>query len=320
MKMRVLITGAGLIGCHTARELATQGHSVWLYDLSPNPKYVEAIAGKKAVKVIQGDLLDLPAMLRAMKDSKPSVVVHTAGFIGSQVSNPAYRGIMTNVLGSTNVFEACQLSGIKRAVHVSTFGVYDWENIRRGPVKENFPRWGRSFYHATKVANELLLGAYEGFYGFETVIIRPASVYGPGHYRGGSGGGKNMNELMRECLLGGSITLYEKRIGNNDFVYAKDVGRGVALACTVKRAAGKAFNIGTGEVHGPGDFLRVLRRLFPKREIKLVKGSAGGREGNRRIRIDLSQSKRVLGYVPRYPLEKGLKDYLDRSRQFGFWA
>ena len=66
------------------------------------------------------------------------------------------------------------------------------------------------------------------------MVIRPASVYGPGHYRGGSGGGKNMAELARQCLGNGPIEIYEKRVGSNDFVYAKDVGRGVAQACTAK--------------------------------------------------------------------------------------
>src|SRR3990172_1603305 len=290
--MKILITGTGLVGCHSASELISQGHSVWLLDASPNPKYIEAIAGKKRIKVLRGDLRDLPTLLRALKETKPPVVVHTAGFIG----------------------------GVKRVVHVSTFGVYDWENIRRGPVKENFPLGGHTFYHATKIANELLLDAYARYYGFETVVIRPAGAYGPGHYRGGSTGGMNMNELVRACLNGGPIVIHEQRIGKNDFVHAKDVARGIALACTVKGAAGKTFNIGTGEVYGPEDFQRVLKRLFPKREITIVRGSAGDRAGLSRVRLDLSQSKRVLGYLPHFPLEKGFRDYIDRSRQMGFWA
>ncbi|MBI4527789.1 MAG: NAD(P)-dependent oxidoreductase [Deltaproteobacteria bacterium] len=318
--MRVFITGAGLIGSHSAKELTEKGHRVWFYDLSPNVKYIEAVAGKKNIHVLQGDLLDLPALLRGMKEARPDVVVHTAGFIGSQVSNPPYRGVRTNILGSTNVFEACQLSRVGRIVHISTFGVYDWENIRRGPVSESFPRGGRTFYGATKVANELLLGAYESFYDLETVVIRPASAYGPGHYRGGSGGGKNMSDLARACLSDGPITLYEKRIGSNDFVYAGDVGRGVALACVKEKAAGKAFNIGSGEIYGPEDFKRVLLKILPGREITVAKDDAAGRAGNERLRLDLSQSSRVLGYAPKYPLEKGLRDYLDHCRRFGFWA
>jgi UDP-glucose 4-epimerase len=254
--MKIFITGAGLIGCHSANELVQRGHNVTLFDINPNQIYMDAIAGKKRVRVQRGDLLNLPALLRAMKTVNPAVVVHSAGFIGSQVANPPYRGIRTNILGSVNTFEAAQLTGVKRIVHVSTFGVYDWDHIKKGPVTEDFPRWATQFYQATKVANELLLGAYKIYYGLETVVIRPASVYGPGHYRGGSGGGKNMAELARSCLGNGAIELHEKRIGSNDFVYAKDVGRGIALACVAKGAAGKTFNIGTGETYTPKIFAK----------------------------------------------------------------
>lgn len=318
--MKILITGAGLIGCHSAAELAQRGHNVTLYDVNPNANYIAAIVGSKRVSVIRGDLLDLPALLRAMKTVKPAVVVHSAGFIGSQVGNPPYRGIQTNILGSTNTFEACQIFGVKRIVHVSTFGVYDWDNIKRGPVTEDFPRWGTQFYHATKIANELLLGAYNNYYGLEAVVIRPASVYGPGHYRGGSGGGKNMAELARICLGNGPIEIYENRVGSNDFVYVKDVGRAIALASAAKGVAGKAFNIGTGEIYTPEDFRRVLAKLCPHREIKMIKGKGDDRGGNERINISLAQSKRVLGFAPKYKLEAGFKDYLDVSRRHGFWS
>ena len=92
----------------------------------------------------------------------------------------------------------------------------------------------------------------------ETVVIRPASVYGPGHYRGGSGGGKNMAELARVCLGNGPIELHEKRIGSNDFVYAKDVGRGIALACEAKGRGGQ--DVSTSAPARP-----TRRKIFAKR-------------------------------------------------------
>lgn len=315
--MKVFITGAGMLGCHTARELVQAGHSVHICDLNPNPDYVAAIAGKQRVKTARGDLLDLPNLLRALKEAKPDIVVHTAGLIGGAVENPPYRGFRTNTVGSVNVFEACQLSGIKRLVHVSTFGVYDWANIKRGPVTEAAPRWGNRFYPATKVANELMLDAYEKYYQMECVRIRPTGVYGPGHYRGGSGGGISMNELIRTCLGDGPIRLDDKHVGPNDFVYAADVGRGIALACTAKGAAGKAFNVGTGVVYGPQDFLRALRKLLPGRDIALARGAG---KGQARPRVDMSQAKKILKYTPRYPLEKGLEHYLAVAKKHGFWG
>ncbi|HWH76876.1 MAG TPA: hypothetical protein VNT76_05870, partial [Candidatus Binatus sp.] len=114
--------------------------------------------------------------------------------------------------------------------------------------------------------------------------------------------------------------IHEKRVGSNDFVYAKDAGRGIALACLAKDAAGKAFNLGTRGIYTPQDFRRVLTKLCPNREIKLIKGEAGGRGGNERIKISLAAAKRILGYTPKYKLAGGLKDYLEVSRKHGFWS
>ena len=314
--MRVFITGAGMLGCNTARELTDAGHSVHIYDVNPDAAYIAAIAGKRRITAVRGDLLDMPNLLRALSKAKPDVLVHTAGLIGGQVESPPYRGFRTNTVGSVNVFEACQISGIKRLVHVSTFGVYDWAHIRKGPVKEDAPRWGNRFYPATKVANEVFLDAYENYYGMECVRIRPSGVYGPGHYRGGSGGGIAMNDLVRECLGDGPIRLEARHVGPNDFVYAADVGRGIALACTAKGAGGKSFNIAVGQNYGPQDFVRALRKLLPGRAVELA---ADAGKGKGRPRVDVSAARRVLGYKPRYTLEKGLADYMEVVRKHGFW-
>lgn len=314
--MKIFITGAGMLGCHTAKELTQAGHSVHIYDLSPDPAYVAAIAGKQRVTTLRGDLLDLPNLIRALARIRPDVLVHTAGLIGGHVENPPYRGFRTNTVGSVNVFEACQISRVKRLVHVSTFGVYDWANIRKGPIKENAPRWGNRFYPATKVANEVLLDAYENYYDMECVRIRPSGVYGPGHYRGGSGGGIAMNDLVHACLGEGPIRLEARHVGPNDFVYAADVGRGIALACSAKNAPGKSFNIAVGKNYGPQDFLQALQQLMPDRTVTLARG-AGKVKG--RPRVDVSAAQRILGYKPQYSLEKGLADYIGVVQRHGFW-
>lgn len=82
--MKIFITGAGMLGCHAARELTQAGHSVHLYDLNPDPAYVATMAGKRRVTTLRGDLLDLPNLLQALNRAGPDVVVHTAGLIGAR--------------------------------------------------------------------------------------------------------------------------------------------------------------------------------------------------------------------------------------------
>lgn len=41
--MRVLITGAGMVGCYTAHELVKRGDQVTLFDIAPRDEYIRAI-------------------------------------------------------------------------------------------------------------------------------------------------------------------------------------------------------------------------------------------------------------------------------------
>lgn len=41
--MLVLITGAGLIGCYTAKDLMKRGHDVTFFDLQPNQPYLQKV-------------------------------------------------------------------------------------------------------------------------------------------------------------------------------------------------------------------------------------------------------------------------------------
>ena len=44
--MNILITGAGLIGSHCARQAVDAGNQVVLFDLSPNRDYLQKVVGK----------------------------------------------------------------------------------------------------------------------------------------------------------------------------------------------------------------------------------------------------------------------------------
>jgi len=58
--MKVLITGAGMIGCHTAKELTERGDEVTLFDLLPQEAYIRRIVASD-VQVLRGDVAELPA-------------------------------------------------------------------------------------------------------------------------------------------------------------------------------------------------------------------------------------------------------------------
>ena len=307
--MTVLITGAGLIGCHFARRAADGGSKVVLYDLSPNRDYIQKIVGKDKVEIVAADMRDLPALINALKEFKIDTLVHTAGLIGKRVAENSYTGSTNNIVGTINVLEAARLHGIRRVVYVSTFGAYDRSKIKEGPIREDHPIGGHNLYTTTKVCSEHLVHAYAHLYNLDTVIIRPAGVFGRGHYVGGSTVGMIMRDLALNVMKGDPITLDGKIYFANEYVYAKDVALALDLACKVKEPKQRIYNAGSGVVAGAADLARIARELAPKLEIKVV--GDGSEDASKQFPLDLSRSQAELGYSPQFPLKKALQDYME---------
>ena len=307
--MNILITGAGLIGAHAARHAVDAGNKVVLYDLSPNRSYIHEIVGKDRVDVVAADIRDLPALLSALERFAVDTLVHTAGLIGSRVQENSYTGATNNILGTINVLEAARLRQLRRVVYISTFGVYDRAKIDDSVVRESHPIGGHNLYATTKVCSEHLVHAYAALYKLHTAILRPGGVFGRGFYVGGSTVGKIMRDLALNIIKGEPITLDASAYGLNEYVYGKDVGLAVFLACEKEILKQRIYNAGTGVVTGPEELAQVVRELSPK--VKVTVSGADKPDRNKAIPLDLSMSKAELGYAPRFPLKEALRDYMD---------
>src|SRR5919109_3031913 len=133
--MRVLITGAGLIGCHLARRLVDAGDKTVLYDLAPNRAYIDKVVGPAKADIVAADIRDLPALIQALKNFAIDTIVHTAGLIGKRVAENTYTGSTNNIIGTIHILEAARLLGLRRVVYVSTFGVYDRTKIKEPVIR-----------------------------------------------------------------------------------------------------------------------------------------------------------------------------------------
>jgi UDP-glucose 4-epimerase len=307
--MNILITGAGLIGTNAARHAVGAGHKVVLFDLSPNRDYIEKVVGNNKADVVAADMRDLPALLSALEKFNIDTLVATAGLIGSRVQENSYTGATNNILGTINVLEASRLRKLRRVVYVSTFGVYDRNKITDGIIRETHPIGGHNLYATTKVCSEHLVHAYATMYDLDTIIIRPGGVFGRGFYVGGSTVGKVMRDLAMSMIKADPITVDARTYGPNEYVYGKDVGLALFLACQAQNPKQRIYNAGTGVVHGPGELAEVVRELTPRSEVK-VTGTSGA-EKSRSIPMDISLSKAELGYTPKFSLKEALRDYMD---------
>lgn len=302
-----LVTGAGLVGTSFGQCAVKRGEKLVYFDPQPRRDFLEMKLGKGNFQIVQKDVRDLPALVEAIQSHRAQSVVHTAGLIGPRVAESLYNGFQINVVGTMNVAEAVRLTGIRRMVHVSTFGVYDWRHPAPQPVNEDFYRGSGVPYGNSKVAKELLLEAYQRMHKFELMVVRPANVYGLGHFWSGSGGGEKIQALLVSGLKGETAKIPEEQTMAFEYIYCKDIGRALDLAATVAMPEKNVFNIGEGKVTQFQEIVDIVKKLLPKCSVEIVPGAA---PVSRTQHLDISRAKKYLGWEPQFTMEQGFMDYI----------
>ena len=156
-KKVIIIGGSGFLGSHLADTLLDSNYTVTIFD---NKKSLWLKPGQK---MIVGDILDKDAVFSSIKGNQ--YVYHLAGIadIGQAAATPR-ETVEHNIIGSTNVLDACVEAKVNRFFFASTIYVYS----RQG-----------SFYRVSKQAVESLIEAYYERFGLEYTILRYGSLYGP---------------------------------------------------------------------------------------------------------------------------------------------
>ena len=297
--MRVLITGAGLIGCHTARELMERGDDVTFLDVAPRPDYIRHVVGKD-LPLIRGDIRDLPCLVDAMRDVRPDCVIHLAALVGEVNIPNLYTGFQVNLAGTVNVVEAVRLAAVRRLIHASTQAVYLGEDPRE-LLYEDSPLDSRGrVYNASKLACEHVLTTYAAKHKFELVLLRFAGVYGFQSVAGGPG--VAVQEAVWAAMAGRKVELnvYE----SVDLIYVKDLANGIALVAHTSPLVHPVCNLGSGALTTVEDVEEALRNIFPG--INMSRGKLTPA----RPRMDITRARTALGFNPEYKLEAGLRDYV----------
>lgn len=313
--MKILITGAGMIGCYLARELAQQGDEIAFFELNPVMSYIDKVAGRERVKVIRGDTLNLPDLMQAVKDSGAERIVHTAALLGASVNQSPYTGLKVNVDGTVNVVMAARFTGVKRVVYACTSGIYRLKST--APMTEDQPFEGWSLYSATKVAAEQIGLQYARAFKIDFISLRYATTYGPAFSAQGSIYGAVIQELITKAAAGQPVVVQRSApfLKENELAYTKDVAHGTALALKAEGLKHNIFNIGSGEFTDLEDLAAGVRKLIPKANIKIEEPGGPLKKDPYNFPMDISRAKEELGYKPRYGTNEALKDYLDAIRQ-----
>lgn len=180
MIRRVCVTGgAGFIGSHMVERLIDAGCEVTIVDnlRTGRSEFVHPDA-----TFMEGNILDFECLLRAFDGA--DWIVHLA-------ANPDARGerrgawfdLEQNVTGTATVLEAMKHVGTSRILYASTASIYG--NTTETPTPEDFRMVPQaSFYGASKIAAEGLIGAYCEMYGFTGLPCRWVHILGERYLHG----------------------------------------------------------------------------------------------------------------------------------------
>ncbi len=192
--LRVLVTGAtGQIGYMTFRRLLDQPEEYDAHGIDRTLDASERVPGSWALDIPDDrfrvcDISDYGQVREAVEGM--DVVVHLAADPGSG----DWESLLTsNVIGTYNVFEACQDAGVQRIVAASSITVYQGHRAREpyrammerrhGDIPGDAPRVTvdmpaepRSIYASTKVWTESLARTYSARGGPSCLCVRIGQV------------------------------------------------------------------------------------------------------------------------------------------------
>jgi len=310
--MNILVTGGtGFMGSWVVRGLTEQGHRSVVYDARADMSFLEDIVG--SFDFVQGDITDLASLMNALKAFKVERIIHTAALTSPPTP---LIGVKVNLEGTLNVFEAAKLMEMERVVYISSKAVYgaitgDHAHPTYKPISENYRKDPDSVYGATKVASEFMVSHYGEKFGLDIVALRFAFIYGPGKSQR-YGGTSIHGQIIENAFKGLDTRIPQGRDQQIDLVYVKDVAAAIILACLRPGIRGKVFNIGTGEGSTLIDLGAEIKKYFPKAIIEIGPGTDYLMDNRSHYCVmDISKAKEELGFIPKFPLSKGVADYID---------
>jgi UDP-glucose 4-epimerase len=308
--MKHFVTGAaGFIGSNLVDCLLARGETVVGYDnFSTGLRhFVEKARASPAFTMITGDVLD---------ESRLGPAMRGADFVWHMAANADVRyGVMhprkdleQNTIATYNVLEAMRANGVRKVAFASTGSIYGEATVIPTPEDAPFPVQ-TSFYGASKLACEGLIGAYcEGF-GLEGWIFRFVSVLGERYTHG------HIFDFFK-MLIDDPTTLHVLGDGHQRKSYIDVEDCIDAMLVAVAKVNGKVniLNLGTEEYVELGESIRIICRHLEVAPKLIYSGGERGWIGDNPFIFLDTKRIRGLGWRPKFRIADGVVRTLDWLR------
>jgi GDP-L-fucose synthase len=267
------------------------------------------------------NLTEKADVVRMLNDSRPELVIHLAavvGGIGHNQRNPG-RFFYDNLMMGAHLIEESRLYGVEKFLAVGTVCAYP--KFTPVPFQEDdlwngYPEETNAPYGLAKKMMLVQSQAYRQQYGFNSIFMLPANLYGPGD---------NFDletshvipALIRKCVEArregrAFIEAWGSGEVSREFLYVEDCADALVRAAALYNES-EPVNIGTGSEIMIKDLVNVIARISGfDGEIRWQHSKP---DGQPRRRLDVSRALEKFGFRASTSFEEGLRKTIEWYEQ-----
>lgn len=302
MSKRYFVTGgAGFIGSNLVDRLLALGNEVVVYDnLSTGRKeFLESARKNGAFESVDGDVLDLEALSRAMNGCDFVFHLSANADVRFGLEHPR-KDLDQNTIATFNVLEAMRANDIREMAFSSTGSIYGEATVIPTPEDAPLPVQ-TSLYGASKLAGEGLISAYAEGFGFRAWIFRFVSILGERYSHG------HVYDFYRSLRRDAhSLEVLGDGTQRKSYLYIQDCIDAILTAVEKSTAKVNVYNLGTDEYCSVNDSIGwISDAMGVKPRLEYTGGSRGWVGDNPFIFLDCSRI-RSLGWKPKLSIREGV--------------
>jgi dTDP-glucose 4,6-dehydratase len=316
--VRILVTGgAGFIGSHYVRTLLGGGYRgfadarVTVLDkltYAGNLANLEPVGHSPRLTFVRGDICDRGLLADVVPGHDIVINFAAETHVDRSIAGSS-DFVMTNVVGTEALLQACLGAKVPRVVQVSTDEVYG--SLTTGSWTENAPVEPNSPYSAAKAGGDLMARAYARTHGLNVSITRCSNNYGPYQYPE-----KVIPLFITNLLDGLKVPLYGDGQNIRDWIHVDDHCRGIQLVLE-RGEPGRVYHV-SGDVELSNTELTqaILQSCGQGWDMVTPVGDRNGHD--RRYSLDDS-ALRDMGYAPAIAFRAGLAETVRWYRENRRW-
>ncbi|MBR5297898.1 MAG: NAD(P)-dependent oxidoreductase [Parabacteroides sp.] len=333
---KILITGAsGFIGGFLVKESLKRGYETWAGVRSTSSR---AQLQDERIHFIDLKYADPKALTEQLsefvaKHGSWDYVIHNAGLTKTLNKKNFYR---VNADYTKHLVEALAASGckIKKFLlmsSLSSYGCGDEKTFR--PISLDDPQLPNTEYGKSKLEAENYI-RHQSY--FPYIILRPTGVYGPGE--------KDYFVEISSVKSGFDFTagFTPQRI---TFIYVKDLAVAAFLSLENEAIVNRHYFVADGDIHTDESFARMIQDVLDKKFVLRARMPLGlvyiacqccewiGHLLNKSMTLntdkykilkqrnwicDVKPLQKDLGFIPQYPLRKGLEESIEWYKKEGW--